>query len=80
MKSIIFLMLLSFGLQTRAQNSDLKLVLTARKLSAVSYFKSGMPVRMVVKDVSEKKTIVKGYIIHVEKDKIITGSFNNKTY
>ena len=79
MKSIIFLMLLSFGLQTRAQNSDLKLVLTARKLSAVSYFKSGMPVRMVVKDVSEKKTIVKGYIIHVEKDKIITGSFNNKS-
>lgn len=84
MKSIIFLMLFGFGLQTCAQKNyeqpgDFKLVLTARKLSAVSYFKTGMAVRIVVKDVSEKKTIVRGYITHLEKDKIIIGSFNNKS-
>jgi hypothetical protein len=84
MKSTIFLMLLSFGLQAHAQNSNkqpgyLNLVLTVRKLSAVSYYRLGMPVRMMVNEASEKKKIVKGYITDLEKDKVIIGSFKNNS-
>ncbi len=84
MKSIICLLLLAVGLQTPAQDKqersgDFKLILTARKLSAVSYFQQGMAVRVVIKDSVEERMILKGYITHLDGEKFIIGSFNNKT-
>jgi hypothetical protein len=81
MKSFIFFMLLCFSPPAFAQNNNnpektLNLTLTARKLSAVSYFRIGMSVR-IISDKGQNK-IIRGYITHLERDRIIIESFKKK--
>ena len=80
MKIIVFLILICFGMQSHAQTNyypprNNNVVLMARKQGEERYFSLGAPVRMVVKDTSDKKQIVKGYITHLGKNELTIGSF-----